>query len=435
MNILKQTIYILLLATNILAQNTNKVDSIANITFSDYFENATLRFDYLHIGNKNNEKIIKHYYKHEPFWGGTKTKLTYNTDLGHYKVILKDSASNITIFKYSYSTMFNEWQTLDLAKHQERAFYESVIMPFPKSTAKISILRINNYQKWTSIYSEYLNPNDYFIKREKTNLYPVIQINGKHKPSKSLDIVIIPEGYTKLELEKFKQDAVRMTSYLLSTSPFKENSDKINVRLILAASKESKTDIPGEKIWKNTLLNTRFYTFDSERYLSTENIEKLRNVAAATYYDQIYILVNTDKYGGGGIYNFYNICTADNQYSKEVFTHELGHGIAWLADEYYYDNDDVNFFYNQKLEPREKNITTLANFDVKWKNKLDKLTQIPTTPSSDNINKIGVYEGAKYFSKGVFRAYQNCKMKSNNTDEFCDVCKDAIVDVINYYCN
>ena len=223
-----------------------------------------------------------------------------------------------------------------------------------------------------------------------------------------------------------------MTEFLLEVSPFKEYSKSINVRVVMAPSEESGTDIPGKGVWKKTILNSNFYTFDSERYLTTTDIKSLRDIASTTYYDQIYILVNTNKYGGGGIYNFYNLCTADNKYSKEVFTHEFGHGLAWLADEYYYD-DEMSEFYDKKLEPREANITTLVDFDKKWKNKLPKNTKIPTVINPKKNNQIGVYEGAGYTSKGVYRAYPNCKMKSNSTNEFCEVCKGAIEEIMNYY--
>ena len=406
-----------------------------NINFNEYFKDASLRFDYIHSGTSKTESISKEMFKLEPYWGGTKTQLLTPFDYGKYKVVVIDSVSSEEIYSNGYSTLFMEWQSTEEAKHTTRAFYESVIMPFPKNTVKIEIRSIDFNQKWTTIYSEYLNPNkNYFINKDKVPSYPVTQINGTFPSDKALDIVIIPEGYTKNEMEKFFVDAKRMTSFLLEVSPFKENKDKINIRVVLAPSEESGTDIPGEGIWKKTILNSNFYTFGSERYLTTTDIKSLRDIASTTYYDQIYVLVNTEKYGGGGIYNFYNLCTADNKYSKEVFTHEFGHGLAWLADEYYYD-DEMSEYYDKKLEPREANITTLVNFDKKWKKKLNKRTKIPTRINPNKLNKIGVYEGGGYTSKGVYRAYQNCKMKSNSTNEFCKVCNEAIQQVMEYYTN
>ena len=62
---------------------------------------------------------------------------------------------------------------------------------------------------------------------------------------------------------------------------------------------ESGTDIPKEDVWKKTLVNSSFYTFDLERYVMTYDSKTLRNVASNAPYDQIYVLVNSDKYGGG----------------------------------------------------------------------------------------------------------------------------------------
>jgi len=404
-----------------------------SVDFNKYFKDASLRFDYIHSGTYNSEFISKKMFKLEPYWGGTKTKLISPFDYGKYKVVVIDSLSSKEIYSNGYSTLFMEWQNTKEAKNISRSFYESVIVPFPKNTVKIEIRSIDFNQKWKTIYSEYLNPNNnYFINRDKVPNYPVSQINGNMPSDKALDILIIPEGYTKDELEKFYVDAKRMTEFLLEVSPFKEYSESINVRVVLAPSVESGTDIPGAGIWKNTILNSNFYTFGSERYLTTTDIKSLRDICSTTYYDQIYVLVNTTKYGGGGIYNFYNLCTADNKYSKEVFTHEFGHGLAWLADEYYYD-DEMSEYYDKSIEPREANITTLIEFDKKWENKLAKNTPIPTEIDNNNPTKIGVYEGAGYTSKGVYRAYENCKMKSNSTNEFCKVCNKALVEIMEFH--
>ena len=91
----------------------------------------------------------------------------------------------------------------------------------------------------------------------------------------------------------------------------------------------------GKGIWKETILNTHFYTFDSERYLTTRDVKQIRDLAAHVPYDQIYILVNSKRYGGGGFYNLVTVCTADNELSKKVLVHEFGHGFAGLGDEYY----------------------------------------------------------------------------------------------------
>lgn len=93
---------------------------------------------------------------------------------------------------------------------------------------------------------------------------------------------------------------------------------------------------------------------------------KVRDFAANAPYDQIYILVNTDKYGGGAIYNFYSVSVSGNLSSPKVFIHEFGHAFAGLADEYAYEDSFENM-YEKGVEPWEPNITTMVNFDKNGK--------------------------------------------------------------------
>ncbi|MEJ2277229.1 MAG: M64 family metallopeptidase, partial [Candidatus Lokiarchaeota archaeon] len=150
--------------------------------------------------------------------------------------------------------------------------------------------------------------------------------------------------------------------------------DKFNIWGVEAPSSEEGTDIPAEGIWRKTLLNTTFYTFDLERYLMTPDYKSVRDLAANAPYDQIYILVNSNKYGGGAIYNYYSVCVSGNIFSDYVFSHEFGHGFSFLADEYYTSDVAYNDFYPLDVEPLEPNITTLVDFDKKWKDMVDKNT-------------------------------------------------------------
>ena len=164
----------------------------------------------------------------------------------------------------------------------------------------------------------------------------------------------------------------------------------------------------------------------------TEDYKRVRDVAANAPYDQIYILANSEKYGGGAIYNHYSLTVTNNPMFREIFLHELGHGIAGLADEYGYD-DTYNDFYPKDVEPWEKNITTLVDFDKKWKSLVDKDTPIPTPNDSNYCNKIGAFEGAGYVNKGVYRPTYNSIMRSLNSDGFNIVSQKALKDVVLFY--
>ncbi len=204
---------------------------------------------------------------------------------------------------------------------------------------------------------------------------------------------------------------------------------------MLAWSEQSGTDIPAENIWKSTIANSSFYTFDVDRYLMIYDNKTLRHLASNAPYDQIYVLVNTSKYGGGSIYNHYSVCVSDNPNSEYIFVHEFGHGFAALGDEYYTSEVAYSEFYPLDVEPLDPNLTTLVNFDSKWKDLIEEGTPIPTPVIKEYYDKIGVFEGGGYSAKGVYRPAYDCTMKSISIDNFCAVCKRAIQRMIEFYSN
>jgi len=48
-------------------------------------------------------------------------------------------------------------------------------------------------------------------------------------------------------------------------------------------------------------------------------------------------------------------------------------------------------------------------------------------------DKVGVFEGAGYASKGLYRSMVYCLMISSPKDEFCLVCRRAIARMIDYF--
>ena len=124
-------------------------------------------------------------------------------------------------------------------------------------------------------------------------------------------------------------------------------------RAVMAPSEESGVDIPASHIWVRAILNAHFYTFYIDRYCTTRDYFSVKDVAANAPYDQIYILVNSNQYGGGGFYNFYSMSTAGNMSSSSVIVHEFGHAFAGLADEYEEPDNPLALMYNLNVEPWE----------------------------------------------------------------------------------
>ena len=406
----------------------------AKVNYSTYFENSSLRIDYLLGGTDSSAAVFIEQMKKEPFYGGSHTRLIDEQDYGTYRYRVFDLKSGGLIFLKGFCPLFQEWQTTGEAKEMKRSYYQAAVIPFPKNEIRFTI----EYRDWEGKYRELLsleiNPDDYFILREALPDYEVKELLKNGRPDQKVDVVFLPEGYTRGEMQKFMADAERMVEILFSAQPFSQHKQNFNIYAVNVPSLQSGTDIPGENIYRNTAFGSTFYTFDTPRYLTTKEMKPVYDAAALVPYDHICVLVNSEQYGGGGFYNFLTITTVDHEKSPEVMVHEFGHGFAGLADEYYSSAVAYDEFYNKKLEPWEPNITTLVNFDDKWNDLIDSETPVPTPREAKFSNKTGVFEGGGYSAQGIYSPVMNCRMKSNEAKGFCPVCARAIEQTIRWHC-
>ena len=418
-----KTIFSILLISSIVYPQVN---------FDEYFYDKTLRMDYFHTGNSKEDAYSFDELIEEPFWGGSKVNLIDIFNYGKYKFEVYDDISGKLIYSRTYATLFNEWQTTEEAKQTTKSFSETVVFPYPQKPVKVVFYSRNKENELIKKFEYKIDPENYFIKTERSRKYNVFEVVNSGESATKVDIVIIPDGYTADEMDKFKEDCNRFAGYLFGSSPFKENEDKFNIWGIEAPSEDSGTDIPAEDVWNNTVVNSTFYTFDLERYLMTSANKELRNLSSYAPYDQIYILVNSQMYGGGSIYNHYSVCVSDDTNSEFVFVHEFGHGFVSLGDEYFTSDVAYNDFYSKEVEPLDPNLTTLVDFNSKWKDMVEEGTPIPTPDTEEYADQVGVFEGGGYVTEGVYRPSSDCTMKSITVDNFCPVCKRAIQQMIDF---
>jgi hypothetical protein len=345
------------------------------------------------------------------------------------------------------------------------------------------------------LFQQTIDPADYHIIKESAapegEVFDAL-INGE--PENKVDLVFLSEGYVAEDRAKFKADVDHFVGYLFAVEPYKSSKQRFNVRGVFRPSAERGMDEPRQGIFKKTILNASFNAFDLDRYMLCEEGHRLRQMAAEVPYDAIVILVNSKRYGGGGVYNDYCITTVDSQRSPSVFIHEFGHSFAGLADEYYESDVSYNDFYPKGIEPLEPNITALLDPEhVKWRDLLSPGIAIPTDWGKDKIeslqaerrknfqemrreleqakpkglkeaetkqiqarfenkikeisaaleavrkqysyldDKVGAFEGAGYTAKGLYRPMVYCLMISSPKNEFCRVCQKAISRMIDYY--
>ncbi len=409
------------------------LSSPGQANFEKYFTDKVLRFDFMLAGNSQKTLVYPVGMKEEQLYGGSHENLIDPFDYGNFKYEVFDAAENSLIYSRGFSTLFQEWQTTAEAKTIERSFYEVATMPFPKNRVRFVLSLRERSGIFSKLYETVIDPTDYYIRKEKPVNAAITKIYGPGDPQKCVDLAFVAEGYTADEMGKFRDDVKKMADVLFSEAPFSEYRDKINIWAVEAVSSDSGTDIPGDKIYNNTVLNSSFYTFGTDRYLTTQDIKSVNDYAALAPHDNIIVLINSNKYGGGGVYNYYSGTTVGHPLSPKVFIHEFGHGFAGLADEYYSSDVAYDEFYPLNVEPWEPNITTMVNFDSKWKKLVAKETPVPTPADDKYKNSTGLFEGGGYSAKGIFRPEMDCRMKSNGSKGYCTVCREAVKKMIEFY--
>ena len=481
-------IIIILFATQLNSQ------SLEN--FDNYFTDQTMRIDYFHIGDAIEEFItIDQVYQYGT-WAGSRVNLLDNFNNGRYYVNIFDAESRELIFSKGFDSYFGEYKTSeDAIDRIKRTYHETVLIPFPKNMIIFSIEKRDRNNHMFQIFTEHIDPADVSIIRDeiKDRSVVIYEADKNSDPHSRVDIAILGEGYSLDDKRKFEEDLKYFTNVFFSQPPYSFYEDKFNIYGVYKPSEDSGIDEPRADIYKNTVMNCTFNSLGSERYLLTEDNKAVRDLAAHVPYDALYIMVNHSRYGGGGIYNLYCTFTTGNQYKDYLFIHEFGHSFTGLADEYYTSSTAYNDFYPQGVEPVEPNITALIDpqnlkweklltpgigiptpwekadydsMDLKWQSERremnNKIAELKRNKShileiekaekeyaqkdkehselvdsylkgSRYRGQVGVFEGAGYSSKGLYRPMLDCIMFSKGDKPFCTVCNGAIVKVINHY--
>ena len=455
--------------------------TIASSQYVRYFLDNTMRVDLYHTGTKGQETISLDRVYQEGEWPGTRTQLLDPLNLGEYIARVYDLPSGQLIYSRGFSSYFNEWQTTDEALGGIfRTFHETVRFPYPKNAIQLTISRRDKQMVFHEVFSTTVDPNaaSQVHKEPHAWSFKTSKLIDNGPSQNKVDLLILPDGYAKSDMDKFHKDARHFMDVLFGTSPYKERKKDFNVWTIDAESPQSGIDKPDKNEWKANILGTTYSTFGSARYVLTEENRILHDIASAVPYDVITILVNDNRYGGGGIYNLYLTCytqtdTKGMEWQMDyVYVHELGHSFAGLGDEYYTSQVSYNDFYSRGIEPWEPNLTALNDpATLKWKDLMVTGTPLPTPwekakfdsletargkldrlapdyyakreplyrqaqdllKNSQYAGKVGAFEGAGYATKGVYRPAIDCRMFSLSLIDFDPVCSAAIVRMIEYY--
>ena len=382
-------------------------------------QEQTLRVDYMFSGTDKSVEISLDDMSRFDGWAGRRTNLAEVPVRGNGQICMTDVQTGDTLYRMSFSTLFQEWQTTEEATKVRKSFENVFLLPMPTTKAKVNVHLYDFFGNIVASLNHIVDPSDILIRNLNPQAPAHRYLLKSGTPTEKIDVAIVAEGYTAEEMDMFYADAQTAMEAILKHEPFGQYKDRFNFVAVALESQDSGVSVPGEGEWKDTALKAHFNTFYMDRYLTTLRLKNMHDRLCGVPYEHIIILANTDTYGGGGIYNSYTLTTAHHPAFKPVVVHEFGHSFAGLADEYYYDDQYVEYYY-PGTEPWEQNITTLADFESKWKDMLD-------------AGEAELLEGAGYQSKGVYRPAKDCRMHTNRPDSFCPVCQRAIARIIEFY--
>lgn len=437
----------------------------------------TMRLDYFHTGNAAEERFALDEVVIEGSWPGNPGRPFDDSNLGKYYFEVIDNSTNCILYSRGFASVYGEWETTGEAREASRTFNESLRFPAPKNPVQVVLKKRDQRNAFREIWSVMVDPSAQTIGRAATSraakLWAVMK-NGD--PKDKVDILLMGDGYTAADMEKWHRDAQHMTGLLFAVSPFKERKGDFNIWAVDTPADESGVARPSDGIYRRSPLRASYDAFGSERYVLTFDNKRVREAAAAAPYEFIEIIVNDRKYGGGGIHNLYATVAADNMWSPYIFVHEFGHHFAGLADEYY--TSDVAYQGSEaRPEPWEPNVTA-DPAGARWKDLIAPDTPLPTPwpkeafeatqkkyqatrreirankrpeeemealfreeqqqsnkllGASPYASKVGIFEGAMYQARGYYRPQMDCIMFTRSEAGFCAVCRRAIERVIDLY--
>ncbi len=434
----------------------------------------TLRVDYVHGGKAGEGRFALEGVALEGPWPGRPDRPLDDSGLGKYRFEVRDQGGRV-LFSRGFASIYGEWESTAEAKTVARAFHESVRFPAPAAAVTLAVLERAEGGPFKEVWSVPIDPLSPLVDRAPppaaARVWRVVE-NGR--PADKVDLLLLGDGYTTGEMEKWHRDARRMADLLFAVSPFKEHRRDFNVWAIDTPSESTGVSRPSDGVYRRTPLGASYDAFGSERYVLTFENKRMREIAAAAPYEFIEIVVNDRKYGGGGIHNLYATVAADSVWAPYLFVHEFGHHFAGLADEYY--TSPVSYEPGAaRPEPWEPNATAEAKAP-KWRDLLTAGLPLPTAwPKAefeaaqrdfqarrrkireekrpeDEMDalfreeqawttrllaplsgKVGAYEGAMYEATGYYRPQADCIMFTRDEVGFCGACSRAIERVIAMY--
>lgn len=273
---------------------------------------------------------------------------------------------------------------------------------------------------------------------------PTPQAPNAGAPGNRFDVLVLGDGYTAAQQANFASDAAAMGGAYFGITPHLEYQSFVNWTPVFTASAQSGADHPPYQAacnsssccsdpyaqddpragqFVNTAFDATFCYGQTHRLLVVDYAKAFAAAASHPEWDEIIVIVNDPVYGGSG--GTMSVASMHPS-AGELVLHEMGHSFTDLADEYstpypgYPPCSDIS-----GSSPCEANVTNQTDpGQVKWRAWFTSGNPIPTPPGTSGV---GLFEGARYQSVGMYRPVDvQCEMQYLGMP-FCAACREAYV--------
>ncbi|MCP4155003.1 MAG: hypothetical protein GY757_45185, partial [bacterium] len=182
-----------------------------NVEFNRFFKDKTMRLDYFHSGNFKEEHFAVDRILSDGIWGGSKSVLLDNLNLGLYQFEIWDAKKENLLYSRGFASIFGEWQTIGEAKKKWGTFHESIRFPWPLNPVHVVMKKRDKQNNFIAIWNTQVDPASRAVTpadiKHSNKIYTILD-NGP--ADKKVDLVVLGDGYTKNEMEKFRNDSKRL---------------------------------------------------------------------------------------------------------------------------------------------------------------------------------------------------------------------------------
>src|SRR5262245_2221485 len=198
-----------------------------------------MRLDYFHTGTAAEERFALDGVALEGPWPGPSDRRLDDTNFGKYGFEVIDRATNRVLYSRGFASIYGEWETTSEAKETSRGFHESVRFPAPAGPVQVVFKKRDARNAFREVWSVLLDPSDPLVDRAPPPALNVWAVMKNGEPRDKVDLLLMGDGYTGAQMEKWHADARRLAETLFAASPFKERRSDFNVWAVDTPSGDS----------------------------------------------------------------------------------------------------------------------------------------------------------------------------------------------------